>query len=111
LGADRQRGSWSASIDSFVRTSSRGGSSRTNWTSKINSIDPVFAGRRVEVRASQKLVTAIVLDTGELTAQHSWIFAGFQTIVAPAHQSQLELQHHDFDAVDFSQVRFDTPGR
>jgi hypothetical protein len=56
------------------------------------SIDPVFAGRRVEVRASQTEITATVLDTGELAAQHTRIFAGFQTIVAPAHQSQLELQ-------------------
>jgi transposase len=56
------------------------------------SVDPVFAGRRVEVRASQTEITATVLDTGELAAQHSRIFAGFQTIVDPAHQSRLELQ-------------------
>lgn len=56
------------------------------------SIDPMFAGRRVEVRVSQREITAIVLDTGELAAQHSRIFAGFQTIVDAAHQSQLELQ-------------------
>ena len=30
------------------------------------SIDPVFAGRRVEVRVSQREIIAIVLDTGEL---------------------------------------------
>ena len=56
------------------------------------SIDPVFAGRRVEVRVSQREITAMVMDTGELAAQHSRIFAGFQTIVDPAHQGQLELQ-------------------
>jgi hypothetical protein len=56
------------------------------------SIDPVFAGRRVEVRVSQREITAMVLDTGELAAKHSRIFAGFQTIVDPAHQGQLELQ-------------------
>jgi hypothetical protein len=56
------------------------------------SIDPVFAGRRVEVRVSQREITATVLDTGEPAAQHTRIFAGFQTIVDPAHQSQLELQ-------------------
>lgn len=54
------------------------------------SIDPVFAGRRVEVRASQTLITATVLDTGELAAQHSRIFASSQTIVDPAHQNELE---------------------
>jgi transposase len=56
------------------------------------SIDPVFAGRRVEVRVSQREITVTVLDTGELAAQHTRIFAGFQTIVDPAHQSQLEHQ-------------------
>jgi hypothetical protein len=50
----------------------------------------MFAGRRVEVRVSQREITATVLDTGELAAQHSRIFAGFQTIVDPAHQGQLE---------------------
>ncbi len=56
------------------------------------SIAPSFAGRRVEVRVSQREITAMVLDTGELAAQHTRIFAGFQTIVDPAHQGQLELQ-------------------
>jgi transposase len=56
------------------------------------SIDPVFAGRRVEVRVSQHEITATVLDTGELAASHSRIFAGFQTIIDTAHQGQLELQ-------------------
>jgi hypothetical protein len=56
------------------------------------SVAPMFAGRRVEVRVSQREITAMVLDTGELAAQHSRIFAGFQTIVDPAHQGQLEFQ-------------------
>jgi hypothetical protein len=32
---------------------------------------------------------AQLVDTGELAAQHSRIFASFQTIVDPAHQGQL----------------------
>ena len=56
------------------------------------SMDPCFAGRRVEVRVSQTEITATVLDTGELAARHKRIFAGFQTIVDPAHQSELETQ-------------------
>lgn len=56
------------------------------------SIDPVFAGRRVEVRVSQREITAVVLDTGELAARHTRIFAGHQTIVDPAHQDRLERQ-------------------
>lgn len=56
------------------------------------SIDPVFAGRRVEVRVSQREITATVLETGEPAARHTRVFAGGLTIVAAAHQSQLELQ-------------------
>jgi transposase len=56
------------------------------------SIDPVFAGRRVEVRVSQSEITATVLDTGELAARHSRVFAGHQTIVDPTHQDRLEIQ-------------------
>jgi transposase len=56
------------------------------------SIDPLFAGRRVEVRASQSEITAVVLDTGELAAKHRRVFAGGLTLVDPAHQSQLERQ-------------------
>lgn len=56
------------------------------------SIDPVFAGRRVEVGVSQREVTAIVLDTGELTCQHRRVFAGGLTITDPAHQTELERQ-------------------
>ncbi len=54
------------------------------------SIDPAFAGRRVEVRVSQTHVTAVVLDTGELAARHQRVFAGGLTLTDPAHQTQLE---------------------
>jgi hypothetical protein len=56
------------------------------------SIDPAFAGRRVEVRVSQTQVTATVLDTGELAARHRRVFAGGLTLLDPAHQSELERQ-------------------
>jgi hypothetical protein len=56
------------------------------------SIDPRFAGRRVEVRASQEDVTAAVLDTGELACRHRRSFAGGLTFTDPAHQSELERQ-------------------
>jgi hypothetical protein len=56
------------------------------------SIDPVFAGRRIEVRVSQAEITAVVWDTGELAARHQRVFAGHQTIVDPAHQNRLEVQ-------------------
>lgn len=54
------------------------------------SIDPRFAGRRVEVRVSQTEIIATVLDTGEVAARHTRVFAGHQTIVDPAHQNELE---------------------
>ena len=67
------------------------------------SIDPVFAGRRVEVRVSQTEITAVVLDTGEPAARHQRIFAGHQTIIDPTHQNRLEVlrqrrrQRHQVD--------------
>jgi hypothetical protein len=68
------------------------------------SVDPRFAGRRVEVRVSQTHVTAAVLDTSELACRHRRAFAGGLTITDPAHQTQLERlrarrrQRHDVDA-------------
>ena len=56
------------------------------------SIDPAFAGRRVEVRVGQREVTAVVLDTGELACRHRRTFAGGLTITDAAHQSELERQ-------------------
>jgi transposase len=56
------------------------------------SIDPTFAGRRVEVRVSQSEITAVVLDTGELAARHRRLFAGGLTLVDPAHQTRLGRQ-------------------
>ena len=40
------------------------------------SLDPDFVGRRVEIRASNSEVLAIVLDTGELACRHPRSFAG-----------------------------------
>ncbi|MDQ6820884.1 MAG: IS21 family transposase [Actinomycetota bacterium] len=54
------------------------------------SIDPRFAGRRVELRVSQTEVTAAVLDTGELACRHHRVFAGGLTFTDPAHQSELD---------------------
>jgi hypothetical protein len=56
------------------------------------SINPSFAGRRIEVRVSQTHVIAVVLDTGELAAHHRRVFAGGLTIIDPAHQTELERQ-------------------
>jgi transposase len=54
------------------------------------SLDPLLAGRRVEVRVSQSEITAVALDTGELAARHRRRFARHLTFTDPAHQAQLE---------------------
>ncbi len=54
------------------------------------SIDPRFAGRRVDVRVSQEHVSATVLDTGELACRHRRSFAGSLTFTDPAHQTELD---------------------
>lgn len=56
------------------------------------SLDPAFAGRRVEVRVSQTEITATVLDTGELACRHRRVFAGGLTLTDAAHQTRLERQ-------------------
>jgi hypothetical protein len=56
------------------------------------SVDPVFAGRRVELRVTQSHVTAVVLDTGEVACRHRRVFAGGLTFTDPQHQTQLERQ-------------------
>jgi hypothetical protein len=56
------------------------------------SIDPGFAGLRVEVRVTQTEVIAAVLDTGELACRHGRVFAGGLTFTDPEHQSELERQ-------------------
>lgn len=55
------------------------------------SLDPRHVGRRVEVRASQAEITAVCLDTGELAARHTRVFAGGLAFTDPAHQEALEL--------------------
>jgi transposase len=54
------------------------------------SLDPRLAGRRVEVRVSQRELIAIALDTGELAARHRRRFARHLTLTDPAHQRELE---------------------
>jgi hypothetical protein len=54
------------------------------------SLDPRAAGRRVEVRACQRKVSAISLDGGEVVAQHRRSFAKHLTFTDPAHQDLLD---------------------
>jgi hypothetical protein len=54
------------------------------------SLDPGLAERRVEVRVSQREITAVALDTGRLACRHHRSFAGGLTFTDPAHQRALE---------------------
>ena len=54
------------------------------------SLDPNLVGRRVEVRAKQREISAVALDTGELAGHHRRRFARYLTFTDPAHQAELE---------------------
>jgi transposase len=53
------------------------------------SLDPELVGRRVEVRVSQREVTAVALDTGELACRHERSFAKHRTVTALEHARKL----------------------
>lgn len=56
------------------------------------SLDPGFVGRRVELRVSQRELTATALDSGELVARHARTFARHVTVTALEHKRALEQQ-------------------
>jgi hypothetical protein len=59
------------------------------------SLDPRFAGRRVEIRAGQRELVAVALGTGELAARHRRGFARHLTIAAPEHERALRGLRRD----------------
>jgi transposase len=69
------------------------------------SLDPSFVGRRVEVRISQREVTSVVLDTGELACRHERSFARHRTIAALEHARALRDRHGEPDREPEVQVR------
>ena len=54
------------------------------------SLDPRAAGRRVEVRACQREIAAVELNSGALVASHRRSFAKHLTFTDPAHQQLLD---------------------
>ncbi len=56
------------------------------------SLDPQLVGRRVEVRASQRELVALALDSGEPAARHRRSYAGGLVFTDPAHQAVLDAQ-------------------
>jgi transposase len=59
------------------------------------SLDPALVGRRVDVRVSQREVTAVALDTGEVACRHRRVFAGGQEFTDAAHQAELERRRRE----------------
>ncbi len=62
------------------------------------SLDPRLVGRRVEVRASQREITAVALDSGEFAARHERCFARHRTITALEHARALKQRHGEPEA-------------
>jgi hypothetical protein len=54
------------------------------------SLDPRRVGRRVEVRVSQREVTAICLASGELARRHRRVFAAHRELTSAEHQQALD---------------------
>ena len=54
------------------------------------SLAPDLVGRRAEVRASQRELSAVALDTGELACRHERSFAKNRTITALEHARTLK---------------------
>ncbi len=63
------------------------------------SLDPTLVGRRVEIRVDGQQVTATVLDSGELAARHSRVFARHRTITALEHARTLKAGRHPEESV------------
>ena len=59
------------------------------------SLDPRFAGRRVELCIGQHQIIATALDSGEHCARHNRSFAKHLSITEPAHQRELERLRGD----------------
>jgi transposase len=57
------------------------------------SLDPDLVGRRVEVRVSQRELTATALDTGELACRHERSFAKHRTVTSLEHARALRARH------------------
>jgi transposase len=59
------------------------------------SLDPRLVGRRVEVRVSQREITAVALDTGEFACRHQRSFAKHRTISALEHARTLRARRDE----------------
>ena len=69
------------------------------------SLDPALVGRRVEARVSDREVTAVALDSGELACHHRRSFAKHRTITALEHARALRAQRGHGDSEPAVEVR------
>ena len=61
------------------------------------SLDPNLVGRRVEVRVSQREITAVALDTGQIACRHERVFAKNRTVTALEHARALRQRRGEPD--------------
>jgi hypothetical protein len=59
------------------------------------SLDPNLVGRRVEVRAGQREIVAVALNTGELACRHERCLAKNRTITALEHARTLRERRRE----------------
>jgi hypothetical protein len=62
------------------------------------SLDPRLVGRRVEVRAGQREISAVALDSGEIAARHRRSYARHRTITDLEHLRLLKNRRRGADA-------------
>ena len=59
------------------------------------SLDPQLVGRKVEIAVSDREITAIALDSGEVACRHARSFAKHRTITALEHARTLKTQRYE----------------
>jgi transposase len=59
------------------------------------SLNPALVGRKVEIRVTDREVTAVALDTGEVACRHPRSFAKHRTITALEHARALKTQREE----------------
>jgi hypothetical protein len=64
------------------------------------SLDPELVGRRVQVHAGQREITAVAHDSGELACRHERAFAKHRTITALEHARTLKARRHAGEEVE-----------
>jgi hypothetical protein len=69
------------------------------------SLDPALVGRRVEARVSEREVSAVALDTGELACRHARSFAKHRTITALEHARALRARSDDRSTEPVVEIR------